>query len=88
MRDNVGKRIFNFAQWTDAFLVYVTIYTECHPTEVASILKYMQLVRSMAASARNNVFLSYDHDFRKFRAHNMPWDIIFIKHQESYLALS
>ena len=86
MRDNVSKRIFNVAQWTDAFLVYVTIYVECHPTEVASILKYVQLVRSMAASTRNNVFLSYDRDFRKLRAHNnMPWDVI---HQELYFALS
>ena len=86
MRDNVSRRIFNVGQWTDAFLVYVAIYTECHPTEVASILKYVQLVRSMAASARNNMFIAYDRDFRKLRAHNnMPWDVI---HQELYMALS
>ena len=34
MRENVSRRIFNVAQWTDAFLVYVAIYTECHPTDV------------------------------------------------------
>ena len=86
MRENVSRRIFNVAQWTDAFLVYVAIYTECHPTDVASILKYVQLVRSMAASARNNMFIAYDRDFRKLRVHNnMPWDVI---HQEFYLALS
>ena len=80
MCENVSRRIFNVAQWTDAFLVYVAIYTECHPTDVASILKYVQLVRSMAASARNNMFIAYDRDFRKLRAHNnMPWDVI---HQE------
>ena len=74
MRENVSRRIFNVAQWTDAFLVYVAIYTECHPTYVASILKYVQLVRSMAASARNNMFIAYDRDLRKLRAHNnMPW---------------
>ena len=40
----------------------------------------------MAASARNNMFIACDRDFRKLRAHNnMPWDVI---HQESYLALS
>ena len=86
MRDNVSRRTFNVGQWTDAFLVYVSIYIECHPTEVASILKYGQLVRSMAASARNNMCIAYDRDFRKLRAHNnMPWDVI---HQELYLALS
>ena len=58
MRENVSRRIFNVAQWTDAFLVYVAIYTECHPTDVASILKYVQLVRSMAASARNNMLIA------------------------------
>ena len=40
----------------------------------------------MAASARNNMFIAYDRDFRKLHAHNnMPWDVI---HQELYLALS
>ena len=64
MSDNVSRKFVYVGQWTDAFLVYVAIYTECHPTEVASILKYVQLVRSKAASARNNMFIAYDRDFR------------------------
>ena len=86
MRENVHKRIFNLSQWTDAFLIFIAIYTESHPTEIASILKYVQLVRSMAASSKSNLFLSYDRDFRKLRAHNnMPWNMI---HQELFLSLN
>ena len=59
MRENVSRRIVNVALWTDAFLVYVAIYNECHPTYVASILNYVQLVRPMDSSARNNIFIAY-----------------------------
>ncbi len=55
LRENVSRRIVNVALWTDAFLVYVAIYNECHPTYVASILNYVQLVRPMDSSARNNM---------------------------------
>ena len=86
MKENVHKRIFNLSQWTDAFLIFIAIYTESHPTEIASILKYMQLVRSMATSSKSNLVLSYDRDFRKLRAHNnMPWNMI---HQELFLSLN
>ena len=40
-REQAQHRINNIAQWTDAFLVFMAIYTERFPTEVASILKYV-----------------------------------------------
>ena len=47
MREQAHKRIYNITEWTDAFLIYMAIYTERYPAEVAALLKYVQLVRSM-----------------------------------------
>ena len=85
MRNQVQKHIYNIGQWTDAFLVFIAIYTERCPDDIADILKYMQLVRSMASNAKPNLFLTYDRDFRKLRAHNnMPGSIL---HHELFLSL-
>ena len=84
-REQAQKRITNIHQWTDAFLVYMAVYLECHDSDVASILKYMQIIRSIA-STNQSMFMVYDRDFRKLRAiNNMSWDVI---HQELYLSLS
>ena len=86
VKDQVTKKIANIEQWSDAFLVYIAIYTEQYPAEVPGILKYMQIVRTMASNSRTNVFLSYDRDFRKLRAHDsMPWSTL---HQELFFSLS
>ena len=84
-REQAQKRITNIHQWTDAFLVYMAVYLECHDSDVASILKYMQIICSIA-STKQSMFMIYDRDFCKLRAiNNMPWDVI---HQELYLSLS
>ena len=83
-REQAQKRITNIHQWTDAFMVYMAVYLECHDSDVASILKYMQIIRSIA-STNQSMFMVYDRDFRKLRAiNNMSWDVI---HQELYLSL-
>ena len=86
VKEQVTKTIANIKQWSDAFLVYIAIYTEQYPTEVPGILKYTQIVRTMAPNSRTNVFLSYNRDFRKLRAHDsMPWSTL---HQELFFSLS
>ena len=76
-REQAQHRISNISQWTDAFLVFMAIYTERFPTEVAPTLKYIQLMRTMAFTSRSNIFVAYDRDFRKLRAHNnMPFNIL------------
>ena len=85
-REQPQHRINNIAQWTDAFLVFMAIYTDRFPTEVASILKYVQLMRTMAFTTKSNICLAYDRDFRKLRAHNnMPWNVL---HQELFFSLT
>ena len=85
-REQAQRRIANISQWTDAFLVFMAIYTERFPTEVASVLKYVQLMRTMAFTTKSNIFLAYDRDFRKLRAHNnMPWNVL---HHELFFLLT
>ena len=85
-REQAQHRITNISQWTDAFLVFMAIYTERFPTEVASVLKYVQLMRTMAFTTKSNIFLAYDRDFRKLRAHNnMPWNVL---HHELFFLLT
>ena len=77
VKEQVTKKIVNIEQWSDAFLVYIAIYTEQYPPEVPGILKYMQIFRTIASNSRTSVFLSYDRDVRKLRAHDsMPWSTI------------
>ena len=84
LKEQPLKKIDTIGSWTDAFLVYMTIYVERFPAEVAQMLKYVQLVRGMASG--RNMFLQYDRDFRKLRAANaMNWDVL---HYELYLSLS
>ena len=82
IRDQPTKKIANIEQWTDAFLIYIAIYTERHPADTPDILKYLQLIRTMSHDSRPSLFLTYDRNFRKLRAHNgMPW---FKLHQELF----
>ena len=82
IRDQPNKKIINIEQWTDAFLIYIAIYTERHPTDTPDILKYLQLIRTMSHDSRPSLFLTYDRNFRKLRAHNgMPW---YKLHQELF----
>ena len=32
-------------KWTDAFTVYISIYTSAHPEKYQALLKYMHIVR-------------------------------------------
>ena len=86
LKEEPLKKIDTIGSWTDAFLIYMAIYVDRYPTEVSQLLKYMQLVRGMASSRNNIMFLHYDRHFRKLRAANaMNWDVL---HHELYLSLS
>ena len=37
----------------DAFLVFIAVCTQQHPSETAAILKYLQIIRTMASNSRN-----------------------------------
>lgn len=67
--------------WTNAFLTYIAIYTQNHPNQHASILKYMSIIRDLASNAANWKY--YDETFRSIRkSQSLPWDQI---HTELWL---
>jgi hypothetical protein len=37
--------IHTIEKWTDAFIVYISIYTFAHPEKYQALLKYMHIVR-------------------------------------------
>ena len=80
------KTINSIEQWSDAFLIFMAIYTQHCPSDTQEIMKYMQLIRTMSRDAPSRVFLAYDRDFRKLRTHfTLPWCLL---HQELFYSVS
>ncbi|XP_072178778.1 uncharacterized protein [Diadema setosum] len=58
------NKIFSIEAWTNAFLVYMSIYIEAHPTSTHDLLKYCHLIRSAASRYRGLGWRDYDKEFR------------------------
>ena len=81
--EKATRKIEGIYQWTSAFLIYMAIYIESHPSQASSMLQYMHSIRAMASSVKPASWLNYDQEFRKYRAIvNHPWEA---KHQDLYL---
>jgi hypothetical protein len=68
------KPIYSIDAWTSAFQIFVGVYTSKFPQEAPDLMKYSEVVRSLAARGGNWRF--YDTQFRSLRqtrAHEMPW---------------
>lgn len=65
-----AKNITNIQQWTDAFIIFASIYLEGHPTKALDLLKYMNDVRLAAARSSGLGFKEYDQQFRLKLAKN------------------
>ena len=57
------KKITNIEQWTDAFIIYASVYLSSHPAKSLQLLKYMKDLR-MAACRSPEGFKDYDQQFR------------------------
>lgn len=49
-------KITSIENWTDAFIVYMSIYCEAHPDKFQNILKYMNTIRLGAKLCGNTNF--------------------------------
>lgn len=58
------NKIFSIEVWTNAFLVYMSIYIEAHPESVHDLLKYCHLIRSAASRYHGFGWRDYDTEFR------------------------
>ncbi|XP_069114905.1 uncharacterized protein [Argopecten irradians] len=67
-KDKNAKRINNIADWTDAFIIYTSIYSAAHPERVHELLKYIQTIRLGAGRCNGMGWRSYDEQFRLRRS--------------------
>ena len=58
------KKIDSIDQWTDAFLVYASIYSVANPSSANSLFKYMHTVRLGASRFGGLGWKNYDIQFR------------------------
>ncbi len=68
-----NTKLYNIDQWTDAMLVYGSIYLVAQPDQTAQFFKYIEFIRTMSKSSSN--WLTYDELFRKIREkQHRNWD--------------
>lgn len=58
------KSIDNIKTWTDAFIVYLQVILDNHPTKANELLKYMSVIRSLAEETITERWVQYDQQFR------------------------
>ena len=63
-KEKPKQNISNIEKWTDAFLVYSSIYLSAHPDKFQGILKYMYVIRLGASRLRSLGWKKYDEQFR------------------------
>ncbi|VDI58364.1 Hypothetical predicted protein [Mytilus galloprovincialis] len=61
-------RINTIGIWTDAFLIYISIYCSIHTSQFQELLKYMQTVRLGAKRYEGLGWKLYDEQFRLRRS--------------------
>ena len=73
----IGKKLpRTIDEWQSAFAIYASVYTQKYPSAVGPLLKYGEIVRSIARDGGN--FNTYDTTFRKMRKktpHLYPWEL-------------
>ena len=70
---STNRRLYNFSEWLDAFIIYSSVRGSAHPMEAVPMLKYLQVIKRI--QGRNGNFVKYDEAFRaKHRGSAMiPW---------------
>ena len=58
------KQILTIEEWSDAFLVYTSIYLAAHPDKTQHVLKYFTTIRTAAKRHAGLGWTSYDIQFR------------------------
>lgn len=71
-------KITSVETWTNAFLVFSSIYLTKFPEHTQAILKYMNTIRTAAQRSPNLNWLNYDIQFRlkRSRNHTVDWGSI------------
>ena len=80
------KQITSIGDWTDAMLIFLSLYIQKHPEQTLPLIKYCTTVREAAARFGTKGALAYDASVRMKIALNpmLRWDAL---DNESYLLL-
>lgn len=75
IKNKKTRSIGDIKVWTDAFLIFTSIYSSVHTDEIQGLLKYIHTVRLAASRVNNLGWLRYDEQFRYKKARNpmIPW---------------
>jgi hypothetical protein len=57
-------KIYTIEKWTDAFIVYASIYTASNLNKIYEIFHYMWVIRECAARQGDLAWRKYDEQFR------------------------
>ena len=78
MRAKVCKdKVPSIDKWTDAFLIYTSIYLTQYPDKAPQLLHYMFVIREAAVRQRGHCWCEYDEQFRIRQANNpSSWSVI------------
>lgn len=58
------EKINSIEQWTEAFLIFMSIYVSRYPDKIQELLRYITIIRDAAAKFSNYSWRQYDEQFR------------------------
>ena len=58
------QKVQNIEQWTNAFLIYISVYLQNYPDRTHELLQYVYNIRECAARQGGFAFREYDEQFR------------------------
>ena len=71
------EKVQSLDKWTDAFLIFMSIYFQKHPQKVQELLQYMSVIRDAARKHGGFLWRDYDEQFRvRQAAYACPWSQI------------
>ena len=71
----VNDKIMSIEKWTDAFLIFISVYIRRHPGKIQDLLQYMAIIWEAAnRSPPSMTWRTYDEQFRLRQAASpQPW---------------
>lgn len=77
-KEAAAKKIVNIENWTDAFIIFTSVYLSAHPHRAQELLKYMHSIRLGYSRHGGMGWKIYDEQFRLRMAYapSMKWSDI------------
>ena len=70
----VKDKVASIEKWTDAILIFASIYLKKYPSKLQEILQYMNIIREAASRSYSFSWRTYDEQFRaRQESHVQSW---------------